>query len=196
MLSTIRRFLDNRNNLLILVLVGILLMVIAIPVDTKKSGKEEENKGQITGVTQKENLGEEGDEGLWTDTKETEKRLNEILSKVDHAGKVEVMITYSSSEELVVEKDYPSYRKQITSEENGKTQNEHQYEYKESTVYTTNGEYTVPYVKKTFAPKVEGVLIVAEGAGNGTVNKNLTEAAQVLLGIEAHQVKVIKRKDG
>ena len=45
---------------------------------------------------------------------------------------------------------------------------------------------------KTLSPSVEGVVVVAEGAGNGEVNKNLSEAVQILFGVEAHRVKVLK----
>ena len=38
------------------------------------------------------------------------------------------------------------------------------------------------------------MLVLAEGAGNGTVKKNITEAVEVLFGIEAHRIKVAKKK--
>ena len=44
---------------------------------------------------------------------------------------------------------------------------------------------------KTLNPRVEGVLVVAEGAGDGTVARNITEIAQALFGVEAHRVKVV-----
>lgn len=45
---------------------------------------------------------------------------------------------------------------------------------------------------KTLTPEIEGVLVVAEGAGSGTVNKNITEIVQALFDVEAHKVKVVK----
>lgn len=193
MLPKVRDFFKNKNNMLILVLAGILLMVIAIPVDDGKKDKEQDAK-RNRGNTALQGSGMEnpGNAKLLGDTGELEKRMEAILSKTDKAGAVKVMITLSSSEELVVEKDYPSSRNQTEEEGNETNKTMHSYEYRESTVYTTQGSDSEPYVKKTKAPKVEGVLIVAEGAGNGMVNKNLSEAAQVLLGVEAHKVKVIK----
>ncbi len=197
MLPKVRDFFKNKNNMLILVLAGILLMVIAIPVDDGKKDNEQDaknNKGStaLQGRNMESSTENVGSTKLMGDTGELEKRLEAILSKTDKAGAVKVMITLSSSEELVVEKDYPSSRNQTSEEGDGTSKTVHSYEYKESTVYTNRGSDSEPYVKKTMAPKVEGVLIVAEGAGNGTVNKNLSEAAQVLLGVEAHKVKVIK----
>ena len=42
------------------------------------------------------------------------------------------------------------------------------------------------------SPEIEGVLVVAEGAGNGTVNRTIVEIVQALFGVEAHKVKVVK----
>lgn len=39
---------------------------------------------------------------------------------------------------------------------------------------------------------VEGVVIVAEGGGNGLVASNITSALEALLGIPAHKIKVLK----
>ena len=47
---------------------------------------------------------------------------------------------------------------------------------------------------KTTSPQVEGVLVVCEGAGVGTVSKNITDAIEVLFGIEPHKIKVVKMK--
>ena len=48
------------------------------------------------------------------------------------------------------------------------------------------------FVKKVIYPKIEGVVVCAQGGGNATVNKNITEAIQVLFGIDVHKIKVIK----
>ncbi len=45
---------------------------------------------------------------------------------------------------------------------------------------------------KTLPPRIEGVLVVAEGAGSGTVSRNIVEIAEALFGVEAHKVKVVK----
>ena len=47
---------------------------------------------------------------------------------------------------------------------------------------------------KTLQPEVEGVLVVAEGADSSVVKKNITEAVEVLFGIDAHRIKVGKKK--
>ena len=42
-------------------------------------------------------------------------------------------------------------------------------------------------------PKVEGVLVVAEGAGKGNMTSEITQIAQALFGVEAHKVKVLEK---
>ena len=37
-------------------------------------------------------------------------------------------------------------------------------------------------------------LVVAEGAGKGTVSHSIVEIVQALFGVEAHKVKVVKMK--
>ena len=58
--------------------------------------------------------------------------------------------------------------------------------------YRTEGGTSEPYVVKTLSPEIEGVLVVAEGAGSGIVNRTIVEAVQALFGVEAHKVKVVK----
>jgi stage III sporulation protein AG len=54
---------------------------------------------------------------------------------------------------------------------------------------TSGGE---PYVVKEIEPEVEGILVVAEGAGNETVVNEITYAVQVLFDVPVHKIKVVK----
>lgn len=62
----------------------------------------------------------------------------------------------------------------------------------ETVVRSTDGSNSEPYVVKSYVPEIEGVLVVAEGAGSGTINRTVTEVVQALFGVEAHKVKVVK----
>lgn len=72
---------NKKNQWLILLLVGILLVVIAIPT---KSGTEEKSVGDL-----KE----------WS-TSETEQRLENILGQMQGIGEVHVMITYKQDNQV------------------------------------------------------------------------------------------------
>ena len=41
-----------------------------------------------------------------------------------------------------------------------------------------------------------GDVVVAQGAGTGTVNRNITDVVQALFDVEAHKVKVVKMDEG
>ena len=107
---------------------------------------------------------------------------------------MQVMITESVSRESIVEKDQTVQRQMHQdgddSTNTGKSQQENK---EETTVLEKDGQgRETPYVTRTNAPKIEGVLILAQGGDNAVVAKNITEAAMALFGIEAHKIKVIK----
>ena len=52
----------------------------------------------------------------------------------------------------------------------------------------------MPYVIKQLQPEIEGVFVIAEGGGDENVQLQITEAVQALFGIEAHKIKIAKRK--
>ncbi len=192
----------RRDNLIILILSGVLLFIIALPTkeankqDTGKSGVQISDIGSEQSASGYKDSGSQGiKEGMGQQeyTAYLENKLKATLSDMAGVGKVEVMITLKASEELVVEKDEPVNRSNTNEEDaEGGKRIVTQLESGESTVYRTVGSDSEPYVIKTLLPTVEGVVVVAEGAGNGSVNKSITEIAQALFGVEAHKVRVVK----
>lgn len=186
----------RKDNLIILVLTGILLVIIALPTGSRKEDTVEgEGAGSITAVSGTEGQagGERAGEAEEDYAACLEARLTEILSRMAYVGKVEVMITLKSSSELVVEKEQPVTRSSTNeSDSQGGIRAVSQVDSRENTVYRTEGSTSEPYVVKTLPPRIEGILVVAEGAGNGTVNRTIVEIAEALFGVEAHKVKVVK----
>ena len=216
--ESIVKFLKNKNNLLIIVLLGVLLMVIAIPVDTAGTGGKSASgrndnisyqtkstgTGYQAGGTAAYTAAGDGTAGydetagtgyMWEQEqyiKEMEAKAESLLSGVNGAGQVKVMITLRASSEQVVEKDMPVTRSQTSEQDSqGGSRMVSEFATEDATVYRKGNGYEEPYVVKTLSPSVEGVVVVAEGAGNGEVNKNLSEAVQILFGV-AHRVKVLK----
>lgn len=205
MIEKIKAMAKDKNNLLVLVLAGVLLMVIALPVDSGKK-KEKDSENNSSASENKDNnsylyAGEENTDvqgQLYMGSAEEytammERKVEELLGQMEGAGQVKVIITLRSSSEKVVEKDAPVSRTDTTeADSGGGTRTVNSVETGESTVYTSEGSYSEPYVIKTISPQVEGVVVLAEGAGSGSVSKNISDVIQVLFGIDAHQVKVIK----
>lgn len=181
----------TRENMIVLALSGILLMVIALP--SGKSEKEGDGEPK-SGLSDSQAGIMEESERTGTDEEELERRLEEFLSCMEGAGTVKVMLTFSSTEEQVVEKDSP-YTSSQTSENDsaGGSRSIVQREQEQSTVYTTDREGNqVPYVKKTLSAAVEGVTVLAQGGDSWAVKKNITDVIEALFGIEAHKIKVAK----
>lgn len=184
----------RRDNLLILLLLGILLVVIALPTE-KSSQKEEGTAGETAGNSGSSATGDAESIRI-TSTEEytayLEKRLEETLSRINGVGRVQVMITLEATEELVVEKDQQTQSSNTTEEDSqGGSRYVYQLERSENTVYRSSGS-NEPYVVKTLMPEVSGVVVVAQGAGTGQISKDITDVVQALFGVEAHKVKVVK----
>lgn len=174
--------LKKKENLFILILVGILLMVISIPVD-KKDREIEEVVVESTSAGQ----------GMDT-VEKLELRLEKILGKVEGVGEVNVMITLKSSGEKVVEKDIESSGNSTEeADSQGGTRKTTDSSKKEETVFYSNESgSSEPYVIKEMEPEIEGVLVIAEGGDNPSVAKNISDAILALFSIDAHKIKVMK----
>ena len=190
--------LSKKENMVVFVLLGILLLVIAIPLDT---GKEKQNIN--------EDIKSDGDEadGLtdkgsaFTDESmeyclALEARIEELLSVMDGVGKVQAMVTVSASREMIVEKDEPVNRATVTEADGSggsRSTNESSYEYE--TIFETDSEGNkTPYVVKQIEPEIQGITVVAQGGGNAIVQKNISDVLEALFHIEAHKIKVVKMK--
>lgn len=188
----------KKENMIIFILFGVLLFIIAIPTKENKSGKSvlTDNKSKII---EKEN---DIETTATTETLEQEyityleKKLENTLSFVEGVGKIKVMVTVSNSQKEVVEKDRITNRSSTTeTDSEGGTRNVNNTESTESTLYTVDEDGNqVPYVTQVYEPEITGVMVVAQGAGRGNVNSDISEAIQALFGIEAHKIKIAKMK--
>lgn len=193
----------KRDNLLICILSGILLLVIVWPVEEKQNknpGKSVlwDSTNSIMSDTKKDQI-TENNSWEWEDEEAAaalEGRLEGILSAMEGVGKVKVMVTLASSREKIIEKDNPTNRSNVLEEDSqGGSRSTQDVDAGESTVYLKreNGEQ-IPYVIKEVSPRIEGVSVVAQGGGDALVQKNITEVIQALFGIEVHKIKVVKMK--
>ena len=173
----------KRSDWLILVLAGILILIIALPTDTKQKKQAEKSKENIS----KENNTMEASKD------EIERKLEDILEKIDGAGDVKVMITYQDSGTQVVEKDKNTSENSLEeSDSTGGVRSTKEQQLQESTVYEDADAGNTPFVSKELLPKVEGILIVASGGDNQKVKQNISEAVLALFQVEAHRIKIVK----
>lgn len=167
------------NNILLALLIGVLLLVLG-----KTFFPAEEKVAEVTKKEQAVEVHSSND-------REMERRMSEILSKIQGAGQVEVMLTFRASTESIVAREEKT--EETHSQENGKTSENLR---KESTVVMTEDGKgnTAPLVLTENSPQVEGVVIVAQGGDNAVVCKALNSAAQALLDVPAHKIAILKMK--
>ncbi len=158
----------NKKQWLIVLLIGILLIIIAIPIEPIP-----------TEVDSVSNATESASARTTEDYKtQMENQLEEILSQVTGVGTVQVMITLDATEEKIVEKDTDMQEQEM----------------QEHTVYEEESEGQTPYVKQEIYPIVEGVLVIAQGGDNAVIIENITEAIQALFEVDTHKIKIMKMK--
>lgn len=179
----------QKDNLIILVLAGILLLVINLPTEKKeqKEKKSTVEAGTMVSAAEERRFGD-----LYEYTEYLEEKLETVLVNMKGVGRVKVMLTLETSEEQVVEKDEPMKRDNTTEmDPEGGNRVIYQMDSGQETVFMKQGNDEIPYVSKTVLPQISGVLIIAQGAGQGNNSKNILEIAQALFGVEAHKVKVV-----
>ncbi len=158
----ILKIFKNKNNrvLILILIIGVVLMVVAGGYN-----KEEKDVNAVSNV----NIESE------------EKRLADILSQIDGAGNVSVMITYYSS----TEKDI-AYETKTASRGDKSDMSE------DRKAVMTDGE---PMVVKEVYPRVKGVIVTAQGAGNSSVRSAISEAVMAALDVPAHRICIFKKEE-
>lgn len=123
-----------------------------------------------------------------------EDRLSDVLSEINGAGKVSVMINFAGTSEIITEKTTNlSEDKTVDSDSSGSRETESKTESLSPVIIQKNGEDS-PLIVKEILPDIVGVIVVAEGANNMSVRINLLQAVQTLLSVSADKVEIFTMK--
>ncbi len=182
----------KKDQLVIFLLFGVLLLVIAIPTEDRRKNTDGETEDNGMEPSAAEAEGKEDTDLSYE--RRLEERLKEALQKVEGVGEVEVMITLKASSERIVEKDQPSTSQTVEEQDaGGGSRSTEERGWSETTVYREDSDGSrTPYVIKEMEPQVEGVLVIAGGGGSPEVKQNIMEAVQALFSIDAHKIKIMK----
>ena len=102
------------------------------------------------------------------------------------------MITLSHSKEIVIAQDTNSSLSTTKEIDKSGAVKETCDKKSESKKIIVDGKN--PLVLKEIEPKIEGIIIIAQGAGNIYIKSDLIKSAQTILNVEAHKIQVMKMK--
>lgn len=186
---------DNKKKIENIVVLIVILIITVIAINTIWNSDKKEIKKEEVETTTSKQLASTTKASQTSSNDEVQTNLENILSNIDGVGKVKVLITYSQSSEVVAM--YNENRKNSTVEEKdsgGGTRTTTQTDISKDIIYQEeNGEKT-PITQKVVSPKIEGAIITATGAGNGTVKNNIVQAVEAVTGLPTHKIQVFEMK--
>ena len=112
-----------------------------------------------------------------------EESLSVILSMIEGAGKVEVLLTPARGEETVFQTDDV-----ISSGERSADQRT------DTVLITGEGRLETGLVRQINPPVYQGAVIVCQGAGNPNVRLSVVQAVKSVTGLTSDRITVLKMK--
>lgn len=188
--QTARGLKKNIESLAVLLVIGI----IAIIAGGNFFGGEGSRSSEKVKTGIKTGSGENPAVAVNDEKSRTVKEIEDILSQIEGAGKVSVLITYACGKEEVPAVDRKSTISTTDEKDNGGgTRKIEQQDSESKIIFEESSNIKKPYIVKELQPIPKGAVIVAEGADNFEVKERLCTAVQVLLDIPLHKIQVCKK---
>ena len=145
----------------LILLVGIVLMVL--PTGSEKDAAEKE-------ITTQEELDD------------LEVRLESLLSQIEGAGEVRVLLSLETSPSV-------TYQEDVQKNSAGEEQ-----EIKKETVLVSEDGNDVPVVVKTTYPIYKGAVVVCQGADSAAVKLSIVRAVSSVTGLGSDKITIVRMK--
>ena len=171
---------ENLISFLVILIITLIIINRILKNDSKKS-----NSINTTNTVElvKQNLNSKDN---------LEEKLENILSKMDGIGDVEVLITYSQSSSI--NPLYNENSSSSTTEENANTDNKKITQTQSNSKEILVDSSANPIVQATLSPKIEGAIITAQGAQKATIKADIVSAVEAATGLETHKIQVFEMK--
>jgi stage III sporulation protein AG len=117
-----------------------------------------------------------------------EQRLAAILSKIEGAGEVSVLLSVDSTGETIYAENSQT---ESAADADGTTEQSSVTEY---VTIRTGSSTEMPVEIETVYPDYIGAIVAAQGADNATVQLALTEAVSATTGLGADKIIIVKMK--
>jgi len=138
---------------------GLILMLIP-----SRTEKEPQKTQQPQALAEKQDL---------------QNSLSTLLSYIDGAGKVKVLLTQSCGEQIIYQTDTQ--------------QRPDQFE-EETVILSGTGKEQIGLVRQTISPKYQGAVILCQGADKATVKLAIVQAVSNATGLSTDRITVLKMK--
>lgn len=188
MLDKIKNIFSNKEKRVENLVSFLIILVITLIVINKILKEDEKEKVDFENETNVELAS--NNEVISNDL---EKRLENILGKIDGVGDVSVLITYSESNTIVPIYNLSTNKSSTeeTDTNGGKRFTETEDSQKE-VIKDNNSEIIT---EKVIMPQIEGAIITAKGANNSTVKSNIMSAVEAVTGLATHKIQVFEMGD-
>ncbi len=189
-----KKKIENLVFFIIVLIITIVVINIIWNGDKKSSDEDIENTSLKSKQLAKQDTNANNTiETSSESTNELEIKLEEILSKIQGVGEVNVFINYSESSEII-----PMYNENTKTsntqetDTSGGTRTIEESDSQKEIIYEENDGEKTPITQKVVEPKIEGAIITAQGAGNADVKSSIIQAVEAVTGLATHKIQVFE----
>ena len=179
-----------------LVILLILMIIVFVAINYIWNGDSSSKSNKIDNTVLNENYIKQVSNNE-NESEELETKLENTLSNISGAGKVKVMITYLQSKTM--EPMYDETLKESNTTENdnnGGTRVTSEIDNQKQIIYKQNSDGSKePLTKSYLSPKMEGAIVIAQGAKSAEVKTNIIQAVEAVTGLPTHKIQVFEMED-
>ena len=187
---------SNKKEIENLVFFVVILIITIIIINIIWNGDKESNQNKEVQNDTSKQLASTNTSSLEvasSNSNELEIKLEEILSKIQGVGEVNVFINYSESSEII-----PMYNENTKTsntqetDTSGGTRTIEESDSQKEIIYEENDGEKTPITQKVIEPKIEGAIITAKGAENAEVKSSIIQAVEAVTGLATHKIQVFE----
>lgn len=187
---------NNKKKIENLVFFVIILIITIVIINVIWNGDKDSSSKENVNTTNEKQLASTNTSSLEmanSNTNELERKLEEILSKIQGVGEINVFIHYSESNEIIPM--YNENTKTSNTEEtdtSGGTRKIQESDSQKEIIYEENDGEKTPITQKVIEPKIEGAIITAKGANHAEVKSSIIQAVEAVTGLATHKIQVFE----
>lgn len=161
----IRQFLTKYKYVFLILLIGVLLMILPV---SEKNTQQAADTPPVEATQEVETL---------------QDQLSALLSQMEGAGKVQVLLTQATGEKTLYQTD-----------EDSTTANQSETKRTDTVILTDSSRNEVGLVRQIDPPTYLGAVVLCQGADNSAVKLAITQAVSNATGLGYHKITILKMK--